>query len=55
LAGFYESGGRKFPRIQILTAAQVIDDRRPQAPFGFTESLKKATRETTDEKQDSLL
>ncbi|MBI1981384.1 MAG: hypothetical protein HYS63_07520 [Methylocystis sp.] len=29
-AGFYETGGRKFPRIQILTAAQVIDDRRPQ-------------------------
>ncbi len=54
-AGFYETGGRKFPRIQILTAAQVIDDRRPQVPFGFTESLKKATRETTDEKQGSLL
>lgn len=47
-AGFYETGGRKFPRIQILTAAQVIDDRRPQVPFGFTESLKKAGRETED-------
>lgn len=53
-AGFYETGGRKFPRLQILTAAQVIDDRRPQVPFGFTESLKKASRET-GEKQDSLL
>ncbi len=53
-AGFYETGGRKFPRIQILTAAQVIDDRRPQVPFGFTESLKKATRET-DTSQGSLL
>lgn len=47
-AGFYETGGRKFPRVQILTAAQVIDDRRPQVPFGFTESLKKAGRETED-------
>lgn len=53
-AGFYETGGRKFPKVQILTAAQVIDDRRPQVPFGFTESLKKASRET-EEKQGSLL
>ncbi|WP_036292127.1 site-specific DNA-methyltransferase [Methylosinus sp. PW1] len=45
-AGFYETGGRKFPRIQILTAADIIDDRRPQVPFGFTESLKKAKAET---------
>ena len=43
-AGFYETGGKKFPRVQILTAAEVIDDRRPQVPFGFTESLKKASR-----------
>ncbi len=53
-AGFYESGGRKFPRVQILTAEQVIDNRRPQVPFGFTESLKKATRET-EERQGKLL
>jgi len=45
-AGFYETGGKKFPRVQILTAEQVIDNRRPQVPFGFTESLKKANRET---------
>lgn len=47
-AGFYETGGRKFPKVQILTAAQVIDDRRPQVPFGYTESLKRAGRETED-------
>ena len=47
-AGFYETGGRKFPRVQILTAEQVIDNRRPQVPFGFTESLKKAGRETAN-------
>ena len=45
-AGVYETGGQKVPRIQILTAEQVIDNRRPQVPFGFTESLKKANRET---------
>ncbi len=45
-AGLYETGGQKIPRIQILTAEQVIDDRRPQTPFGHTESLKKASPET---------
>ena len=53
-AGFYETGGRKFPRVQILTAAEVIDNRRPQVPFGFTESLKKAARES-DDRQGTLL
>ena len=48
-SGLYETGGMKVPRIQILTAAQVIDDRRPQVPFGFTESLKKAERESEDD------
>ncbi len=38
-AGFYEMGGRKFLKLQLLTAAQVIDGKRPQIPFGHTESL----------------
>lgn len=53
-AGFYETGGRKFLKIQILTAEQVIKGERPQVPFGFTESLKSAQRETED-KQEKLL
>jgi site-specific DNA-methyltransferase (adenine-specific) len=44
-AGFYETGGMKVPRLQILTAAQILDNRRPQVPFGFTEGFKKAGRE----------
>jgi site-specific DNA-methyltransferase (adenine-specific) len=48
-AGVYESGGRKFLKLQILTAAQVIDGKRPQVPFGHTESLKKASRESDDQ------
>lgn len=48
-AGFYETGGRKFPRLQILTAAQILDNRRPQVPFGFTEGYKKAEREETEQ------
>jgi hypothetical protein len=53
-AGFYETGGRKFLRLQILTAAEVIDGKRPQVPFGHTESLKKAGRES-DSEQARLL
>jgi site-specific DNA-methyltransferase (adenine-specific) len=52
-AGFYETGGKKVPRLQILTAAQILDSRRPQVPFGFTEGFKKAAREELE--QDRLL
>jgi site-specific DNA-methyltransferase (adenine-specific) len=44
-AGLYETGGIKVPRLQILTAAQILDDRRPQVPFGFTDGFRKAARE----------
>lgn len=53
-AGLYASGGKKFAKLQILTAAEVIDGTRPQVPFGHTESLKKASRET-DNRQARLL
>jgi hypothetical protein len=49
----YEIGGMKVPRLQILTAAQILDNRRPQVPFGFTEGFKKAGREEAS--QDRLL
>jgi site-specific DNA-methyltransferase (adenine-specific) len=32
--------------LQILTAAEVIDGKRPEVPFGHTESLKRASRES---------
>lgn len=48
-AGFYETGGKKFPRLQILTAEQILDNRRPQVPFGFTEGFRKAEREATEQ------
>jgi hypothetical protein len=50
-AGFYETGGFKAPRIQVLTAAQIIHGDRPKVPFGFTESLKKAATEKGEKKQ----
>jgi site-specific DNA-methyltransferase (adenine-specific) len=49
-AGFYETGGMKVPKLQILTAEQILDNRRPQVPFGFTEGFKKAEREETEQK-----
>ena len=54
-AGLYETGGRKFARIQILTAAQIIDQRKPDLPFGFAESLKRAAAEQRDDGQGRLL
>ena len=53
-AGIYETGGMKVPRLQILTAAQILDGRRPQVPFGFTESFKKASLESTNGEQGAL-
>jgi site-specific DNA-methyltransferase (adenine-specific) len=48
-AGLYETGGLKVPRLQILTAAQILDGKKPQVPFGFTEGFKKAERENPDQ------
>ena len=53
-AGFYETGGMRFPRLQILTAQQVIEGKRPQVPFGFTEGFEKAAREKSKD-QPTLL
>ena len=51
-AGLFESGGQKFPKLQILTAAEVIEGKRPRAPFGHFESLKKAAREKAERQGD---
>lgn len=53
-AGIYETGGMKVPRLQILTAAEILDNRRPQVPFGFTEGFRKAGQEKED-RQPKLL
>ena len=53
-AGIYETGGMKVPRLQILTAAQILDNPKPQVPFGFSEGFKRAERETED-RQPKLL
>jgi hypothetical protein len=43
----------KVPKLQILTAAPILDKQRSQVPFGFTEGFKKAGREEPG--QDRLL
>jgi len=53
-AGIYETGGMKVPRLQILTAAEILNNRRPQVPFGFTEGFRKAGQEKED-RQPKLL
>lgn len=52
-AGFYETGGQKIPRLQILTAEAILEGRKPQVPFGHTEGFKKATAE--EKTQERLL
>lgn len=54
-AGFYETGGRKFPKIQLFTIAQLLDGRKPEVPFGHVEGFRKAGREKTDREQETLL
>jgi site-specific DNA-methyltransferase (adenine-specific) len=53
-AGLYETGGMKVPKLQILTAAQILDGKRPQVPFGFTEGYKKAVREKVNDQAELL-
>lgn len=40
-------------QLTASAAAQVIDGKRPQVPFGHTDSLKKATRESDDRRRAS--
>lgn len=54
-AGFYETGGQKVPRLQILTAQDVLDGKRPRVPFGHTEGFRKAAREEFGDQGDLLL
>ena len=53
-SGLYETGGKKFPKIQILTVEELFSDKRPQVPFGFNEGFKTARKEAHG-KQGKLL
>jgi len=53
-AGFYETGGKRFGKIQILTIEDLFDGKRPEVPFGFTEGFRAAPRERQND-QGQLL
>lgn len=53
-AGFYETGGKRFPKIQMLTIAQIFDGRKPEVPFGHVEGFKKAPKEKPSGSQGAL-
>lgn len=53
-AGLYETGGQKVPRLQILTAEQVVAGHRARVPFGFSEGYRQAEREAPADTQRNL-
>jgi len=55
-AGFYETGGQRVSRVQILAAEDLLEGKKSQTPFGFSEGYKAAAEEDQSEgKQGRLL
>ncbi|MBJ7486714.1 DNA methyltransferase [Brevundimonas sp.] len=54
-AGFYEAGGRTYPKVQILTIEQLFDGKRPEMPWLDPSVFKKAKREAAPNTQGTLL
>ncbi|WP_370235094.1 DNA methyltransferase [Brevundimonas sp.] len=54
-AGFYEAGGRTYPKVQILTIEELFEGKRPQMPWLDPSVFKKAKREAGPDKQGTLL
>ncbi len=49
-AGFYELGGRKYPRLQIITIEDALKGAKPAIPLVDTgAAFKRAARETADQ------
>jgi site-specific DNA-methyltransferase (adenine-specific) len=53
-AGFYETGGLKYPRIQIVTIQELLAGEKIDRPFGYSEGFKRAAREKDDRQQKLL-
>ena len=51
---FEDEWGRTYPRLQILTLAELFQGKKPDIPFVDPSSLKRAKREDTTQ-QGSLL
>jgi len=53
-AGFYETLYGKFPKLQILTIADLFAGKQPNIPFVDSATFKKAPKEVEGGKQDDL-
>ena len=54
-AGFYETGGLKYARLQIVTIEQLFAGEKVDRPFGYSEGFQKARREIEGDRQTRLL
>lgn len=53
-AGYYETIYGKYPKIQILTIAELFEGKQPRIPLVDSASFKKAARESEGGEQDKL-
>jgi hypothetical protein len=53
-AGFYETVHGKFPKLQILTIAELFDGKLPKVPWSDPDTFKKAAKEAEGGTQDVL-
>jgi site-specific DNA-methyltransferase (adenine-specific) len=51
-AGFYETIYGKYPKIQILTLADLFGGKQPNIPLVDSASFRKAAKENTDEQNE---
>ena len=53
-SGFYETTYGKFPKLQILTIAELFEGKQPKLPWVDTQAFKKAAKEVEGGEQDLL-
>ena len=53
-AGYFETPYGKYPKIQILTIAELFEGKQPNIPLVDTASFKKAAREGSGEENLDL-
>jgi site-specific DNA-methyltransferase (adenine-specific) len=52
--GFYETLYGKYPKIQIITIAELFEGKKPSIPLVDSGAFKKAARESEGGSQDEL-
>ena len=54
-AGYYETLYGKYPKLQILTVAELFEGKQPNIPLIDSASFKRAPKEIEGEEQEKLL